>query len=124
MGNKYLNGGEIVKAGKRVFLSVTMVLMIGLLSVSGSYAYNEADVQKLSTTNSCQRCDLTNAPLSHWGLDYANLRGANLSGASLSGANLCYSCLAGANLRGANLSGATWTDGSKCKDGSIGKCNK
>jgi len=28
-------GGEMMKAGSRVFLSVTMVLMIGMLSASG-----------------------------------------------------------------------------------------
>ena len=30
----------------------------------------------------------------------------------------------GYDLTGADLTGATWTDGTTCKQGSIGQCNK
>ena len=71
MGNKYRNGGEIMKAGKREFLSVAMVLLIGMLCVSGAHAWNEVQLQLLKTTNSCPNCDLSGANLS-----YANLNNA------------------------------------------------
>jgi len=86
-----------------------MVLLIGMLCVSGAHAWNEAQLQLLKTTNSCPNCDLSGADLS-----YANLNNANLSGADLSGAD----------LSGAILSGATWTDGSLCRKASYGECYK
>jgi uncharacterized protein YjbI with pentapeptide repeats len=73
---------------------------------------------------------LTGANLRRTYLYRANLRDANLSGganlseAYMGGAYLYRTNLTGANLSGANLSGATWTDGSKCKEGSIGQCLK
>ena len=90
-------------------LTVAMVLLIGMLCVSGAHAWNEAQLQLLKTTNSCPNCDLSGADLS-----YANLNNANLSGADLSGAD----------LSGAILSGATWTDGSLCRKASYGECYK
>lgn len=69
--NGYLKGGRIPNAGKRAFLSVAMALMIGMLSVSGAYAWNEVQLQQLKTTNSCQFCDLRNADIR-----YVNLSGA------------------------------------------------
>ncbi len=42
MSNEYLNGGKVIKAGSRVFLTVTAVTIIGILSVSGAYAWNES----------------------------------------------------------------------------------
>jgi hypothetical protein len=94
MSNEYLNGGRTMEAGKRVFLSITAVFFIGLLSGSGAYAYNEMQLQQLKTTKMCPYCNLGNAHLFQ------------------------------ANLGGANLSGATWTDGSTCKEGSKGECKK
>ncbi len=119
----------------RVFLSIIIVLMIGsVLSVSGVYAYSEADLKKLRTTNSCPKCNLDNANLSGAKLSMANLAGArlfkanlskaDLSGAKLTGADLYMANLKDAKLGGADLSTATWTDGSRCKEGSIGECKK
>ncbi|PKN70725.1 MAG: pentapeptide repeat-containing protein [Deltaproteobacteria bacterium HGW-Deltaproteobacteria-10] len=123
-----------MQAGNRVFLSLIVILMIGMLSVSGVYAYSEADLQKLRKTNSCPKCNLDNANLSGVNLSNANLAGtrlfkanlnkADLSGAKLSGADLYMANLKEAKLSGADLSRATWTDGSRCKDGSIGECKK
>ncbi len=123
-----------MQTGSRVFLSVIAILMIGMLSVRGVYAYSEADLKKLRTTNSCPKCNLDNANLSGANLSKANLAGArlfkaNLSKADISGAKLCGADLYMANLKeaklgGADLSTATWTDGSRCKEGSIGECKK
>ena len=96
------------------------------------HAFNQADLQKLNTTNSCVKCDLANANLANMDMYGANLAGANLSGANLSKSALEDADLRGANLKGANISGTSfsgaklsgtiWTDGNKCKAGSMGKC--
>jgi len=80
------------------------VIAIILQGVQAGYGYNPGDAEKVQKTKACQKCDLS---------------GANLSFANLSGANL-----SGANLSGAILDGATWTDGSTCENGSIGRCKK
>lgn len=77
-------------------LAIMAIFMIGILSVMGAYAFNPADLEKLKTTNSCESCDLT-------------------------GAYLLMADLREADLHQANLNGATWTDGSTCKEGSIGR---
>jgi len=118
------------------------------------HGYSQQDLDQLKSTKKCQACDLSNAPLANTTLTGANLEranllsanmsGANLSGANLSGANCMNASLTGArlvnanmrstNLTGANLSGvnlysadlslAVWTDGTICKEGSIGTCKK
>lgn len=81
---------------KTVFtICITLLFTVA----SPLFAFDEDDLQKLRKTNKCERCDLSDA----------HLPGANLRGA---------------NLEGANLSGATWTDGSKCRENSIGHCEK
>lgn len=125
INNEYFNGGRIMNAEKRALLSVAMVLLIGMLCVSGAHAWNEAQLQLLKTTNSCPNCDLTGANLSYANLNNANLLGANLrtahlykahlykanlSGANLLGANLYRANLLGADLSGANLTGADLRD--------------
>jgi hypothetical protein len=62
--------------------------------------------------------DLTNAQLVG-----TSLRNANLSHADLRGADLAQADLSGAKLEGARLDEATWTDGRKCAQGSLGRCN-
>jgi uncharacterized protein YjbI with pentapeptide repeats len=84
--------------------------------VSTAYAFCQADLNKLKSTNKCQGCNLSEADLSDWllskaDLSDANLSGANLSHADLSGANLTradlsYSYPSGADLSDANLSQA------------------
>jgi uncharacterized protein YjbI with pentapeptide repeats len=117
-------------------------------------AFDQKDLDKLLATKKCQWCDLHNADLSGAGLSGAYLSGANLSGAKLSGADLSGANLStaylrnadlsganllnaylskanltgaeikDANMSGANLSDATWTDGTKCDEGSIKECKK
>jgi uncharacterized protein YjbI with pentapeptide repeats len=124
----------------RIFFQVAVVMvMLSVLLVGGASAWDEAQLQRLKTTHQCPNCDLSGADLSSADLGGANLFGANLSSANLSGAklwdakligadlshaDLSHANLVGANLNGANLSGATWPDGSPCKAGSIGACNK
>ena len=91
---------------------------------------------RLSKAN-LSKAKLSKASLERSYLNGANLSGANLEGAymyevilnkaDLRGANLSKAFLVGAtlnkaNLKGAQLEGATWTDGTKCGKGSIGKC--
>ncbi len=108
-----------MNAEKRALLSVAMVLLIGMLCVSGAHAWNEAQLQLLKTTNSCPTCNLSGANLSGANLTGADLRDATMISTNLTGANLT-----GANLTGARLSGATWTDGSLCRKASYGECYK
>jgi uncharacterized protein YjbI with pentapeptide repeats len=121
---------------------------------SGVYGFNQDDLEKLRTTRSCTKCDLSRVTLngadlsgvSLMGADLTganikgvDLNGANLNGADLMGANLNEADLTQANLMGANLYGvdltqvklndtmldsATWTDGQTCKPGSRGQCIK
>jgi len=131
--------------------SVIIILSVmgGLLA-----AADQADFDRLIATKACEGCDLnrTNlagrdlagANLSRAHLAGANLRGANLRGANLSGAQLGDTVLSDADLRGADLKGANligtylfnvkltgasldgaiWTDGTTCKAGSLGKCER
>ena len=96
------------------------------------YAFNQADLQKLNSTNKCPKCDLSNANLSKIDMYGADLLGANLAGANLSesafedadlrGANLTGANIKGTSFSGAKLSDTIWADGRKCTSGSIGKC--
>ncbi len=139
---------DIMKKTERISRRPTlffMVIIVGLFIGTGiSSAFNRDDLEKLKTTKACEGCNLRGANLSSENLSGANLskadlRGANLSGANLSGAKLGDAVLSNANLSGVNLtdanlagapifetnlSGATWIDGKKCKEGSIGKCEK
>ena len=79
-----------MNAEKRALLSVAMVLLIGMLCVSGAHAWNEAQLQLLKTTNSCPNCDLSGADLS----------GARLSGATWTDGSLCRKASYGECYRG------------------------
>lgn len=124
------------------------------LSPIVSFSAGQGDLEKVTTTKICEGCDLrranfsgkdlSGANLSGSFLIGANLRGANLTRANLSraifvdavlsdsnltGANLTRADLGGAyivnvNLSDANLSEAIWTDGTTCKKGSVGKCER
>jgi len=132
--------------GKEVLI-MAMAVVSYFVSSTVLYGFDEKQVQALKKTNNCLKCDLSGATLSKLDLSYADLSGANLSGADLTdsvlfGANLAKANLSGANLTGvnlfeANLSGAnlakanlnktyvaqaTWTDGRRCKVGSVGEC--
>jgi len=128
-------------------LAITIITLF--ISAGIASAFTEADLEKLKTTKSCEGCNLRGANLSRANLSGinlsgadlggVNLRGANLSGANLSGAKLGDAVLSDANLSSANLTGAslagaymfgtdfsraTWTDGTTCREGSLGKCEK
>lgn len=109
-----------------------MLVLQAIFFAGIAFGFDNAHLQKLNSTNKCEKCDLTNANLANLDMYGANLAGANLAGANLADAsfhdaNLTDANLKGANLKGTNFSGAklsnaTWTDGKKCKPGSMGKC--
>ncbi|MBP7528373.1 MAG: pentapeptide repeat-containing protein [Syntrophorhabdaceae bacterium] len=119
--------------GKAVILTLVMVVGALICLPGGVFGFNPQDVQKLNSTNKCNKCDLSQANLA--GIDFygAELSGANLSGANLKGTLFNDADLKGANLKGASvdketsfvgakLSDAIWMDGTKCKSGQIGRC--
>lgn len=76
-----------------------------------------------------RNANLSNADASGVNLSKANLNGTNLTGADLSGSDLSDADLTAAdttktNFSGVKLDNATWTDGSRCKAGSIETCDK
>ena len=83
-----------------------LALVVGWCLSFQVLAYKEADLEKLKTTGSCERCDLSGADLYEIDLFKANLSGANLAGADLTLADLTL-----ANLtRGADLTGAVFDE--------------
>lgn len=102
--------------------ALLLVLALVLGGWGGSaMAASEADLLRLAQSNSCNRCDLTAAPLSHIDLYGVAISGSDLTGADLSGslmndarlvqstlvdANLQETFLTGADLSGSVLSGA------------------
>ena len=122
---------------KRVMTWAIIVAVVSFL-ITG-LAWAKSDLEILKETNRCPNCMLSGARLDGAILIRADLSGANLQGAKLDGADLRRAYLQGAililaNLRraklrgtyleGADLTGATWPDGSTCKAGSVGRCNK
>ena len=120
----------MVKQTMYLFLAILMLQTMFLTGMG--YGFNAADLQKVNSTNKCEKCDLSNANFSNIDMYGANLTGANLTGANLSDASFNDANLTGANLKGANIKGANfsgaklsntiWVDGKKCQSGSIGKC--
>ncbi len=114
----------------KAMVMVCIVMFVGILLLPWrAVALNRAQLGQLKATQKCQDRDLTGAELHGAQLSFANLFDANLTGANLAGAKLDRANLAGAELTEAQLTSAelfkaTWTDGSKCKSGSIGKCIK
>lgn len=109
----------------------TFFVLLCIVPCTGS-AFNQEDLQKLNTTNSCPKCDLSGANLAGIDMYGSNLVGADLTGADLSRSSFGDADLRDANLKdaniketsfaGAKLSNAIWPDGKKCKSGSIGRC--
>ena len=95
-----------------------------MVAGGAGHAFSPADIQKLIATGSCQECDLSGADLSDTDLSRADLSGADLSGAKLDDTVLYGSDLSGAKFDGADFSGTTWTDGTRCNEGSVGRCKK
>ena len=78
-----------------------VLALVLALAVTHASAFDAKQLAKFKATNSCEKCDLSEA-----NLKWAKLRGANLSGANLKDANLKGANLENANLSEANLSGA------------------
>ena len=87
------------------YLQPTMVAFAAsvMLAPSLGFAFEPADLAKLTATGACQGCDLSDAMLRVGRLAGADLRGADLSGADLISANLSGADLSNARLSGANL---------------------
>lgn len=119
-------------ARKMLYAGMVIMLVQGVLFTSSGFGFDNAHLQKLNSTNKCEKCDLSSANLANLDMYGANLPGANLAGANLADAsfndaNLTDANMKGANIKGANFSGAKlsnaiWVDGKKCQSGSIGKC--
>jgi uncharacterized protein YjbI with pentapeptide repeats len=126
---------------------MAMVVICSFVTLTTLYGFDEKQVQALKRTNACKKCDLSGAKLNNLDMSYVDLSSANLSGADLSNSTLFSGNLSKANLSGANLSGtnlfeadlsgadiskanlsktyldqATWTNGKRCKVGSVGEC--
>jgi uncharacterized protein YjbI with pentapeptide repeats len=112
---------------EKITVVICMTMFLGMFIIpGGTAAFDPLHLQQLKTTNSCDSCDLNAANLRKANLSGANLhraylRWAHLEEANLQGADLSRANLQDAYLNEANLTGATWTDGSTCKTGSIGK---
>lgn len=130
---------------KKIAWMTCMLTVSGLFLFCGpASAFNTTHLKQLLTTKHCPNCNLTGADLRKMDLKGANLRGANLIGARLEKAdlhraNLCDANLSatrlnqadlsdantdGAKFTGADLSNTLWTDGFRCKPGSLGHCRK
>ena len=96
------------------FIVVSLFLYFPVVDVA--IGFDDADLQRLQSTNQCPGCNLTGIRLSEAKLPNAKLSGANISSASISnsklpnadfsGANLSYINLTRADLTGANMSNA------------------
>ena len=74
---------------KRFFvLVVAIVSVLFGLATAPAYAFNQAHLTKLQSTNQCKDCDLTGADLTGANLMGADLERANLERANLERANL------------------------------------
>ena len=76
-----------------------LALVVGWCLSFEVLAYKEADLEKLKTTGSCERCDLSGADLSE-----ANLSGANLSSSILFNTDLSSTNLENIIIKNTNLS--------------------
>ena len=91
---------------RRAVMKWVLALVLALAATHAS-AFDAKQLAKFKATNSCEKCDLSEANLKWAKLRGANLSGANLKDANLSGADLRKAKLKGANLKGANLKGAS-----------------
>jgi uncharacterized protein YjbI with pentapeptide repeats len=67
---------------------------------------------------SCEGCGFTGSSFKNAEFNDVNFEGSDFSGANFTGSNI-----EDAYIKGANFEGATWSDGRKCGQKSIGKCN-
>ena len=98
-----VNTGERGSYKMRAHTGIVRFMLL-LFSVSASvnaFAFEEADLNQLTSSNRCPQCNLRGA-----NLNWMDLQGANLSQADLRGAQCVQTNLRNANLSGANLQGA------------------
>ena len=116
-------------------LAVCGTLLVSGVMLGTARASDPTHLAQLLKTNSCPKCDLTDANLLGLGLHKADLReailvGANLYNATLTEADFTTADLTDANLNAANLKGAKGvvfanakTDARTiCPDGTAGPC--
>lgn len=94
----------------------------------GITVHSDLDGSNLSGAD-LRQSDLSGTDASGANFSGANLKEANLAGADFSGTDLTGADLTGANVSGTDFSGAkldnaVWTDGQRCKTGSIETCDK
>ena len=92
------------------------------------FAIMEIERAQLSGSN-FSNGRIYNVACKECGLSGANFTNTDFMGVDFSDSDLTFSNFTGADIRhihfgDADLSGATWTDGSKCHTGSIGKCSQ
>jgi uncharacterized protein YjbI with pentapeptide repeats len=136
---------KILATRKAIPMKILMFVFFILMGSEPTllHGFDDAHLAQLKNTNNCRKCDLTNANLTNASLMSADLTESNLSGANLTNAylylanltnvkienanltnaHLYGALLKGVKMAGADLSGATWTNGTKCKQHSIGKCD-
>jgi uncharacterized protein YjbI with pentapeptide repeats len=107
----------VFKRMRGVCLSVIVFPVFFLfLSATAVSGFDDADLQRLKSTNQCPGCNLTGVVLQGATFPNAKFAGANVSSASISnsrlantdfsGANMAYINLTSADLTGANMSNA------------------
>ena len=104
-----VNTGERDKYKMRAYTGIIRFMLL-LFSISASvnaFAFEEADLSQLKSSNSCSQCDLRGANLNGMDLQRANLSQADLRGAQCVQTNLRNANLSGANLQGANMLAAS-----------------
>ena len=69
----------------RKFKLITLMMMLSILFTSPVAAFKQEDLNKLKSTNKCEKCDLNGV-----GLGLANLSKADLSSAKLDGSKSCH----------------------------------
>ena len=84
------------------------ILFASKVIYAANLRFNQDDVQKFNTTNSCVNCDLSNAQL-NGDHSQVNLTGANLSNAKGSYINLSQTILINANLSNSYFSSANFS---------------
>lgn len=89
-------------------LIAIFLFSFGSITYASSLQFNQDDLQRFSTTNSCPGCDLSNAII-NGDHSQANLKDADLSNAKGSYINLAQSNLVNANLSNSNFDSANFS---------------
>jgi uncharacterized protein YjbI with pentapeptide repeats len=94
---------DLFRPSRRILAVALCALIAATIVVRPTAAFEQEDLAKLRSSNSCQGCDLSAADFSQADLEEAYLPEADLSQAKLPGAKLRMARLEGAHLAGAAL---------------------